>query len=418
MNNVFTKSTVLLALLAILLGGGITSCKDDGDSGEAQPGYVGKIYSAKDGKSYLKINTKDTATYCVWEEGSEVQASARAVETNTVSGHYVEYQGKYTVTFEVERSIFRLEIKWTEGGTEYSRIIEADIENGRALTKFTIDGKTVEYEEVSTAPEKPDGNNDNGNSEGNNTSGAEVSSNGVDFAGKAYYIGDRSIVAAPEEIQKLEFSNDGKVSILVFDHYDETVGDKTWGMVYKPIATAEYSQPAKKDKITIKWNEKTSVTYNLQKPSMTTSYFKQPKVGLIEIEPDDESEIFMRLNLGSWLYGEYDEDLSYSAKIEINDKDNPNFKNFLNNEYSGSLSLYYDTTDGEIVGGKYNAIKSVDTENRKIIFEKTDTWGNTLETKEISFSYTKKPSLGINVNAGEKVVFCGYGSASFGLYDK
>lgn len=155
MNNVFTKSTVLLALLAILLGGGITSCKDDGDSGEAQPGYVGKIYSAKDGKSYLKIDTKDTATYYVWEEGSGAQASARAAETNTVSGHYVEYQGKYTVTFEVERSIFRLEIKWTEGDTEYSRIIEADIENGRALTKFTIDGKTVEYEEVSTAPEKP-----------------------------------------------------------------------------------------------------------------------------------------------------------------------------------------------------------------------------------------------------------------------
>ncbi len=155
MNNVFTKSTVLLALLAILLGGGITSCKDDGDSGEAQPGYVGKIYSAKDGKSYLKIDTKDTATYYVWEEGSGVQASARAAETNTVSGNYVEYQGKYTVTFEVERSIFRLEIKWTEGDTEYSRIIEADIENGRALTKFTIDGKTVEYEEVSTAPEKP-----------------------------------------------------------------------------------------------------------------------------------------------------------------------------------------------------------------------------------------------------------------------
>lgn len=236
-------------------------------------------------------------------------------------------------------------------------------------------------ENNTSGTEKPNGNNDNGNSEGNNTSGAEVSSNGVDFAGKAYYIGDRSIVAAPEEIQKLEFSNDGKVSILVFDHYDETVGDKTWGMVYKPIATAEYSQPAKKDKITIKWNEKTSVTYNLQKPSMTTSYYKQPKVGLIEIEPEDESEIFMRLNLGSWLYGEYDEDLSYSAKIEINDKDNPNFKNFLKNEYSGSLSLYYDTTDGEIVGGKYNAIKSVDTENRKIIFEKTDDWGKNIRNK-------------------------------------
>ena len=294
-------------------GGGITSCKDDGDSGEAQPGYVGKIYSAKDGKSYLKIDTKDTATYCVWEEGSGAQASARAAKTDsTVSGRYVEHQGKYTVSLEFEKYVFSLKIEWIgSDGKKYTRLIVADIENGKALTKFTIDGKTVEYEEVSTAPEKPsednnggntsgtkkpNGNNDNGNSEGNNTSGAEVSSNGVDFAGKAYYIGDRSIVAAPEEIQKLEFSNDGKVSILVFDHYDETVGDKTWGMVYKPIATAEYSQPAKKDKITIKWNEKTSVTYNLQKPSMTTSYSKQPKVGLIEIEPKDESEIFMRVN--------------------------------------------------------------------------------------------------------------------------
>ncbi len=266
--------------------------------------------------------------------------------------------------------------------------------------------------------EEPDGNDDNGNSEGNNTSGTEVSSDSVDFAGKAYYIGNRSSVFAPEEIQKLEFSKDGKVTILVFDRYDETVGDDSWGMVYKPIATAEYSQPAKKDKITINWDGKISVTYNLQKPSMTTSYFKQPEVSLIEIEPEDESEIFMRLNLGSWLYGEYDEDLSYSASIEINDHDNPNFKNFLNNEYSGSLTLYYDTTDGEIAGGKYNAIESVDTENKKITFVKTDTWGKILETKEISYSYTKKPSLGIKVNAGEKVVFCKYGSASFGLYDK
>lgn len=270
--------------------------------------------------------------------------------------------------------------------------------------------------------EEPDGNDDNGNSEGNNTSGTEVSSDSVDFAGKAYYIGDRSIVAAPEEIQKLEFSKDGKVTILVFDRYDETVGDDSWGMVYKPIATAEYSQPAKKDKITINWDGKTSVTYNLQKPSMTISNSHQAAVSLIEIEPKDENEIFMRLNLGSWLYGEYDEDLSYSARIEINDKDNPNFKNFLNNEYSGSLNLSYiiedENGDWDFGGGKYNAIESIDTENKKITFVKTDTWGKILETKEISYSYTKKPSLGIKVNAGEKVVFCKYGSASFGLYDK
>lgn len=83
-------------------GGGMTSCKEDSDSGDSQPRYVGKIYSAKDGKSYLKINTKDTATYYVWKDGTEVQALARAAETNsTVSGHYVEYQGKYTVDGEM-----------------------------------------------------------------------------------------------------------------------------------------------------------------------------------------------------------------------------------------------------------------------------------------------------------------------------
>lgn len=296
---------------------------------------------------------------------------------------------------------------------------KSDDDNGGNTSGTEIsDGKDT------SSSEEPDGNDNNGEtSDGDSSSGTEVSSNGIDFAGKTYYIGDRSIVEYPEAIQKLEFSNDGKLTILVFDHYDETIDAKDWeDMVYKPIATAEYSQPAKKDKITIKYNETTSVTYNLQKPSMTTSYLHQPEVSLIEIEPENESEIFMRLNLGSWLYGEYDEDLSYSASIEINDHDNPNFKNFLNNEYSGSLNLTYiiedENGDWDFGGGEYNAIEIIDTENKKITFVKTGTWGDILETTEISYSYTKKPSLGINVNAGEKVVFCKYYSASFGLYDK
>ena len=160
MNKFFTKSAVLLAFLTILAGGGITSCKEDDDSSSessSQPEYVGKIYSAKDGKSYLKIDTESTATYYEWEEGSEVQASARTAESNpTVYGRYVEHQGPYTVTTDVGKSVFRLEITWTgSDGRTYSRIIQADIENGKAFTKFTINGKTVEYEEVSTAPEKP-----------------------------------------------------------------------------------------------------------------------------------------------------------------------------------------------------------------------------------------------------------------------
>lgn len=93
----------------------------------------------------------------MWEEGSEVQASARAAKTDsTVSGRYVEHQGKYTVSLEFEKYVFSLKIEWIgSDGKTYTRLIVADIENGKALTKFTIDGKTVEYEEVSTAPEKP-----------------------------------------------------------------------------------------------------------------------------------------------------------------------------------------------------------------------------------------------------------------------
>lgn len=148
MNNVFTKSTVLLALLAILLGGGITSCKDDGDSGEAQPGYVGKIYSAKDGKSYLKIDTKDTATYCVWEEGSCAQASARAAET----GRYVQKSGRYTVEIVDGKETFSLKIT-DDDGNELSII--ADLTQESALVNFKVNGESVEFVKVKTNPKKP-----------------------------------------------------------------------------------------------------------------------------------------------------------------------------------------------------------------------------------------------------------------------
>ena len=153
MNNVFTKSTVLLALLAILLGGGITSCKDDGDSGEAQPGYVGKIYSAKDGKSYLKIDTKDTATYCVWEEGSEVQASARAAAT----GKYVAHKGEYIITTEYTEKMFFFEVEWTDSeGNECYYAITADVTNDDVFDNFKIDGNDVDFVRLSAAPQNPD----------------------------------------------------------------------------------------------------------------------------------------------------------------------------------------------------------------------------------------------------------------------
>lgn len=148
MNNVFTKSTVLLALLAILLGGGITSCKDDGDSGGAQPEYVGKIYSAKDGKSYLKIDTKDTATYCVWEEGSGAQASARAAET----GRYVQKSGRYTVEIVDGKETFSLKIT-DDDGNELSII--ADLTQESAFVNFKVNGESVEFVKVKTNPKKP-----------------------------------------------------------------------------------------------------------------------------------------------------------------------------------------------------------------------------------------------------------------------
>ena len=164
-------------------GGGITSCKEDSDSGDSQPGYVGKIYLAKDGKSYLKIDTKDTATYYVWEEGSAEQSSARAAETNsTVSGRYVEHQGKYTVTLEFEKYVFKLEIKWTEGNKTYTRIIVADVENGRALTEFKVDGKTVEYEEVSTDPEGPVEDDSDGDNSGDDKPAYDDITTPEDFA--------------------------------------------------------------------------------------------------------------------------------------------------------------------------------------------------------------------------------------------
>lgn len=149
MNNVFTKSTVLLALLAILLRGGITSCKDDGDSGEAQPGYVGKIYSAKDGKSYLKIDTKDTATYCVWKEGSGAQASARAAET----GRYVQKSGRYTVEIVDGKETFSLKIT-DDDGNELSII--ADFTQESALVNFKVNGESVEFVRLSAVPTNPD----------------------------------------------------------------------------------------------------------------------------------------------------------------------------------------------------------------------------------------------------------------------
>ena len=78
-------------------------CKnDDGSDGLgnlSQPEYVGKIYSAKDGKTWLKIDSKDEATLAVWEDGTATQSTSRA--TAEFSGSYVYRQGKYTISIEM-----------------------------------------------------------------------------------------------------------------------------------------------------------------------------------------------------------------------------------------------------------------------------------------------------------------------------
>ena len=144
----------VLAAAALILTA--FSCKTDagtGDSGNSsQPGYVGKIYSAKDGKMYLKIDSKDEATLAVWVDGTETQPSRAAEAT----GRYVSKQGKYTVTVDDGKDIFILELEWTDdNGKSYSYAIVADLTNGTTLANFKINGKDVIFEETAAAPEKP-----------------------------------------------------------------------------------------------------------------------------------------------------------------------------------------------------------------------------------------------------------------------
>jgi len=145
----------VLAATALILTA--FSCKTDagtGDSGNSsQPGYVGKIYSAKDDKMYLKIDSKDTATLAVWVDGTAAQSVSRAAAT---TGSYIFRQGKYTVTVDDGKDIFILELEWTDdNGKSYSYAILADLTNGTALANFKINGNPVDWEQKTNAPEKP-----------------------------------------------------------------------------------------------------------------------------------------------------------------------------------------------------------------------------------------------------------------------
>lgn len=157
----------------ILTGGG---SDDSGDS--SQPEYVGKIYSAKDGKTWLKIDSEKEATLAVWVDGTETQSSSRAVSSST--GSYIFRTGNYTLTVKDGKDIFSLKLEWTANGKSYSYEIVADLTNGTTLANFKINGKSVDWEQKTAEPTKPteDSSSSGGDSSGEtggNTSGGNES---------------------------------------------------------------------------------------------------------------------------------------------------------------------------------------------------------------------------------------------------
>ena len=144
-------------------------CKnDDGsdDSGDStQPEYVGKIYSAKDGKTWLKIDSEEMATLAVWDDGTAAQSASRAA---AATGSYIFRQGKYTISIKDGNNIFSLKLEWTQNGESYSYEITADLTNGTTLANFKINGKSVDWEQTTAAPEKP---SEDSSSSGGSSSG-------------------------------------------------------------------------------------------------------------------------------------------------------------------------------------------------------------------------------------------------------
>ena len=127
--------------------------ESDGSGDSSQPEYVGKIYSAKDGKTWLKIDSKDKATLAVWEDGTATQSALRAAAAS--SGSYVFRQGKYTISIKDGKDIFSLKLEWTANGKSYSYEIVADLTNGTTLANFKINGVPVAWEQKTAEPTKP-----------------------------------------------------------------------------------------------------------------------------------------------------------------------------------------------------------------------------------------------------------------------
>lgn len=140
--------------------------ESDGSGDSSQPEYVGKIYSAKDGKTWLKIDSKDEATLAVWENGTATQSASRAATAS--SGSYVFRQGKYTISIKDGKDIFSLKLEWTANGKSYSYEIVADLTNGTTLANFKINGKSVDWEQKTAEPTKPteDSSSSGGDSSG------------------------------------------------------------------------------------------------------------------------------------------------------------------------------------------------------------------------------------------------------------
>lgn len=158
---------VLAAFALIFTAFGCNSDGGGDDSGDSsQPEYVGKIYSAKDGKTWLKIDSEKEATLAVWVDGTETQSSSRAVSSST--GSYIFRTGNYTLTVKDGKDIFSLKLEWTANGKSYSYEIVADLTNGTTLANFKINGKSVDWEQKTAEPTKPteDSSSSGGDSSG------------------------------------------------------------------------------------------------------------------------------------------------------------------------------------------------------------------------------------------------------------
>lgn len=174
--------------------------ESDGSGDSSQPEYVGKIYSAKDGKTWLKIDSKDEATLAVWEDGTATQSASRAAAAS--SGSYVFRQGKYTISIKDGKNIFSLKLEWTANGKSYSYEIVADLTNGTTLANFKINGKSVDWEQKTAEPTKPteDSSTSGGDSSGETggTTGGGSESGGSSGGDSTEKEPDYSNIPVPE----------------------------------------------------------------------------------------------------------------------------------------------------------------------------------------------------------------------------